>query len=40
MAMPEPHALAAEEVMPDTGPGMEWYRELADEDAGKAARDD
>jgi hypothetical protein len=26
-------ALAAEEIMPDTGPGMEWYRELADEDA-------
>ena len=23
----------AEEVMPDTGPGMEWYRELADSDA-------
>ncbi len=23
----------AEEVMPDIGPGMEWYRELADEDA-------
>jgi hypothetical protein len=31
--MPETYALAAEEVMPDTGPGMEWYRELADEDA-------
>jgi len=30
--MPEPRALA-EEIMPDTGPGMEWYRELADEDA-------
>jgi hypothetical protein len=27
-------ALAAEEIMPDTGPGMEWYRELADENAG------
>jgi hypothetical protein len=27
-------ALEAEEVMPDTGPGMEWYRELAGEDAG------
>ena len=26
--------LAAKEIMPDTGPGMEWYRELADEDAG------
>ena len=32
-AMPETHALTAEEIMPDTGPGMEWYRELADEDA-------
>jgi hypothetical protein len=39
--MPEPHAeiarrtaLSAEEIMPDTGPGMEWYRELDDEDAG------
>jgi hypothetical protein len=38
--MTETHALAAEEIMPDTGPGMEWYRELADENAGKAARDD
>jgi hypothetical protein len=27
-------ALAAEEIMPDTGPGMEWYRELDDQDAG------
>jgi hypothetical protein len=27
-------ALAAEEIMPDTGPGMEWYRELDDENAG------
>ena len=26
--------LAAAESMPDTGPGMEWYRELADENAG------
>jgi hypothetical protein len=40
MAMPETHALAAEEIMPDTGPGMEWYRERADEDVGKAARDE
>jgi hypothetical protein len=39
--MPEMHALAAEEIMPDTGPGMEWYRELADEDAvPRAACDD
>ena len=27
----------AEEVMPDIGPGMEWYRELADQDAGPMA---
>ena len=27
-------ALEAEEIMPDIGPGLEWYRELADEDAG------
>jgi hypothetical protein len=27
-------AQAAAEIMPDTGPGMEWYRELADENAG------
>jgi hypothetical protein len=26
-------AVLAEEIMPDTGPGMQWYRELADEDA-------
>ena len=26
-------ALCAEEIMPDTGPGMEWYRELNDENA-------
>jgi hypothetical protein len=32
--------LPAEEIMPDTGPGMEWYRELADEDAGKVACDE
>jgi hypothetical protein len=24
-------ALEAEEIMPDTGPGHEWYRELADD---------
>ena len=33
MTVPESRALTAEEIMPDTGPGMEWYRELADEDA-------
>jgi len=38
-AMPEPCALAAEEIMPDTGPGMEWYRELADEDAAPRTDD-
>jgi len=27
-------ALEAEEIMPDPGPGMEWYRELYDENAG------
>jgi hypothetical protein len=32
-------AARAEEIMPDPGPGMEWYREPADEDAGKAAHD-
>ena len=40
MTVPESRALTAEEIMPDTGPGMEWYRELADEDAGKAACDE
>ena len=39
-AVPETHALTAEEIMPDTGPGMEWYRELDDEDAGKVACDE
>jgi hypothetical protein len=34
--MPDEFAVAeeaarAEEVMPDIGPGMEWYRELRDE---------
>jgi hypothetical protein len=33
-------ALEAAEIMPDISPGPEWYRELADEDAGKAARDE
>jgi len=34
-------AARAEEVMPDIGPGMEWYRELADEDAApRAVRDE
>lgn len=27
-------ALEAEEIMPDIGPGLEWYRELDDENAG------
>jgi hypothetical protein len=27
-------ALAAAEAMPDGAPGMEWYNELADENAG------
>jgi hypothetical protein len=26
-------AAHAEEIMPDPAPGMEWYRELADENA-------
>lgn len=41
MTMPDVRdhaALTAEEIMPDTGPGMEWYRELADE--GGAPRAD
>ncbi len=33
-------AALTEETMPDAAPGMEWYRELADEDAGKAVRDE
>jgi hypothetical protein len=30
-------AVLDEESMPDIGPGMEWYRELADEDAAPRA---